>query len=379
MKLFHLADLHIGKRYNELSLIDDQQYILNQILCLCDGEKPDGVIIAGDVYDKSVPSAEAVELFDRFLNSLTERNLKVFIVSGNHDSAERVAFGSKLMRASGVYVSPVYGGEVKPVVLSDNFGEVNFWLLPFIKPATVRRFFEGREIDGYTAAVDAAVGAMNIEEEKRNVLVAHQFVTGSVRSGSEELVVGDIGNVDAAVFRQFDYVALGHVHRAQNIGSERVRYCGTPLKYSLSEADDVKSVTVVALGEKGSVTVTAIPLKPLRDVREIRGAYEELTKRSFYGGADFCNDLLHIVLTDEEEITDALAKLRLVYPNVMSLRYDNARTQKNAGAEAFEALPARSPLELFSSLYEAQNNAEMSDKQRELICALIEKAWGDEI
>lgn len=344
---------------------------------MCDGEKPDGVIIAGDVYDKSVPSAEAVELFDWFLNGLTERNLKVFIVSGNHDSAERVAFGAKLMSSSGVYVSPVYCGEVKPVVLNDEYGEINFWLLPFIKPATVRRFFDGREIDGYTAAVAAAVEAMSIDADKRNVLVAHQFVTGSVRSGSEELVVGDIGNVDAAVFSMFDYVALGHVHCAQNIGSERVRYCGTPLKYSLSEANDTKSVTVVELCGKGSLTVTSLPLKPCRDVREIRGAYEELTKKSFYDGADFCNDLLHIVLTDEEEITDAFAKLRLIYPNVMSLRYDNARTRQNAGAEALEALPARSPLELFSALYEAQNNAEMSDKQRELVCALIEKAWGD--
>ncbi len=375
MKLFHLADLHIGKRYNELSLIDDQRYILDKILSLCDSEKPDGVIIAGDVYDKSVPSAEAVELFDLFLNGLSERGLKTFIISGNHDCAERVAFGSKLMRASGVYVAPVYDGSVKPVVLSDAYGEINFYLLPFVKPATVRRFF-GEDIDGYTAALAAVVNAMGVDASVRNVLVAHQFVTGSRQSGSEELVVGDLGNVDAAVFSPFDYVALGHVHGAQNVGTDSVRYCGTPLKYSLSEANDEKSVTVVELGEKGKLCVKTLPLQPMRDVREIKGTYDELTRKSYYDGAAFRNDLLHIVLTDEDEVTDALSKLRLIYPNVMSLRYDNVRTRENA-SEKLEALPARSPLEMFSSLYEAQNNAELSEKQRELVQILIEKAWGD--
>ncbi len=375
MKLFHLADLHIGKRYNELSLIDDQRYILDKILSLCDSEKPDGVIIAGDVYDKSVPSAEAVELFDLFLNGLSERGLKTFIISGNHDCAERVAFGSKLMRASGVYVAPVYDGSVKPVVLSDAYGEINFYLLPFVKPATVRRFF-GEDIDGYTAALAAVVNAMGVDASVRNVLVAHQFVTGSRQSGSEELVVGDLGNVDAAVFSPFDYVALGHVHGAQNVGTDSVRYCGTPLKYSLSEANDEKSVTVVELGEKGKLCVKTLPLQPMRDVREIKGTYDELTRKSYYDGAAFRNDLLHIVLTDEDEVTDALSKLRLIYPNVMSLRYDNVRTRENA-SEKLEALPARSPLEMFSSLYEAQNNAELSEKQRELVQSLIEKAWGD--
>lgn len=375
MKLFHLADLHIGKRYNELSLIDDQRYILDKILSLCDSEKPDGVIIAGDVYDKSVPSAEAVELFDLFLNGLSERGLKTFIISGNHDCAERVAFGSKLMRASGVYVAPVYDGSVKPVVLSDAYGEINFYLLPFVKPATVRRFF-GEDIDGYTAALAAVVNAMGVDASVRNVLVAHQFVTGSRQSGSEELVVGDLGNVDAAVFSPFDYVALGHVHGAQNVGTDSVRYCGTPLKYSLSEANDEKSVTVVELGEKGKFCVKTLPLQPMRDVREIKGTYDELTRKSYYDGAAFRNDLLHIVLTDEDEVTDALSKLRLIYPNVMSLRYDNVRTRENA-SEKLEALPARSPLEMFSSLYEAQNNAELSEKQRELVQSLIEKAWGD--
>ena len=222
----------------------------------------------------------------------------------------------------------------------------------------------------------SVVNAMGVDASVRNVLVAHQFVTGSRQSGSEELVVGDLGNVDAAVFSPFDYVALGHVHGAQNVGTDSVRYCGTPLKYSLSEANDEKSVTVVELGEKGKLCVKTLPLQPMRDVREIKGTYDELTRKSYYDGAAFRNDLLHIVLTDEDEVTDALSKLRLIYPNVMSLRYDNVRTRENA-SEKLEALPARSPLEMFSSLYEAQNNAELSEKQRELVQSLIEKAWGD--
>lgn len=377
MKFLHLADLHLGKRYNELSLIDDQKYILGEILKIADDEKPDGVLIAGDVYDKSVPSAEAVELFDRFLCALKARNLQVFAVSGNHDSAERIAFGSELMGASGVHFSPVYDGNTKCVALSDGYGEVRVYLLPFIKPATVRRFFEDEKIESYTGALKAAVNAMNIDGTVRNVLVAHQFVTGSKQTGSEEFLVGDIGNVDASVFDGFDYVALGHVHGAQNIGSERLRYSGTPLKYSLSEAGGKKSVTVVELKEKGNLSVREIPLIPMRDVVEIRGTYAQLTAKAFYGGTTLGRDLVHIVLTDEEEVVDALAKLRIIYPNVMSVHYDNKRTAAG-GSELLESVPSRSPYELFAALYAAQNNAEMSEEQTKIVRELIEKVWGDE-
>lgn len=378
MKFLHLADLHLGKRYNEFSLIEDQKYILGKVLEIADNEKPDGVIIAGDIYDKSVPSAEAVELFDWFLSALCDRGIQVFAISGNHDSAERIAFGAKLMTQSGVHVSPVYSGEVSPVTLRDGFGEVNIYLLPFIKPATVRRFFEDEKIENYNDALKAAVGAMQVDASVRNVLVAHQFVTGASHSGSEEYIVGDLGNVDAEIFAPFDYTALGHVHGAQNVGSERVRYSGTPLKYSLSEAKGEKSVTVVELKEKGSLTVRTVALKPLRDVVEIRGAYEELTKKSFYDGTTLDKDLVHVVLTDEDDVPDALAKLRLIYPYIMNVRYDNKRTQSSSQAEQLEAVPARSPIELFSALFEAQNNKPMSPEQREFVENLIEKVWGDE-
>lgn len=378
MKFLHLADLHLGKRYNELSLIDDQKYILGKVLEIAAGQKCDGVLIAGDIYDKSVPSAEAVELFDWFLNGLSDLNVRVFIISGNHDSPERLAFGSKFMGAGGVHIAPVYGGKLSPVTLRDNFGEVNIYLLPFIKPATVRRFFEGQEIDGYNAAVKAALGGIRLDGGARNILIAHQFVTGSKSAGSEEVVVGDVGNVDAGIFDGFDYVALGHVHRAQNFNGGRVRYSGTPLKYSLSEAAESKSVTVVELGAKGDLSVSEVPLKPMREVVEIRGTYEELTRLSFYQGTTLRDDLVHVVLCDEEEVPDALGKLRIIYKNVMSLRYDNARTQAQAQLELDDGVPARSPLELFSALYKAQNNAEMSGEQEAFVRSLVEKVWGEE-
>lgn len=378
MKFLHLADLHLGKRYNELSLIDDQKYILNEVLGIVGKERPDGVILAGDIYDKSVPSAEAVELLNDFLNGLAALKTQVFMISGNHDSAERIAFGEGFMGLGGVHISPVYDGKVKRVSLSDNYGEVNVYLLPFVKPATVRRFFESEVIDSYTAAVRAALSNVGLDNGARNVLVAHQFVTGSKSSGSEEFTVGDIGNVDAAVFDGFDYVALGHVHGAQNVSGERVRYSGTPLVYSLSEADGKKSVTVVELKEKGTLELREIPLEPMRAVREIRGAYEQLTRRSYYENTTLTGDLVHVVLTDEEEVPDALGKLRLIYPYVMSLRYDNTRTREQAKLQLDGALPARTPFELFSSLFTAQNNAEMTEEQAKFIRDLIGKVWGEE-
>ena len=370
--------MHLGKRYNELSLIDDQKYILDEILAIAAKEQPDGVILAGDIYDKSVPSAEAVELLNAFLNGLSALKIKVFMISGNHDSPERVAFGEGFMGLGGVHISPVYDGTIKRVTLGDNYGEVHVYLLPFIKPATVRRFFDNQTIDSYTAAVKAALGAVELDGSARNVLVAHQFVTGSQSSGSEEFTVGDIGNVDAAVFDGFDYVALGHVHGAQNVAGERVRYSGTPLVYSLSEAGGQKSVTVVELKEKGNLQLREIPLKPMRGVVEIRGTYEQLTKRSYYENTTLPNDLVHVVLTDEEEVPDALGKLRIIYPFVMSLRYDNTRTREQAKLQLDDGVTARTPYELFSALYTAQNNADMSEEQSEFIKNLIEKVWGEE-
>ena len=374
MKLIHLSDLHIGKRVNEVSMLEDQKFILERVLEIIDAEKPDAVLISGDVYDKSVPSAEAVTLFDDFLWQLSQRKREVFIISGNHDSAERLAFGGRLMEGTGIHLSPVYDGNVSPILLSDPYGDVYFWLLPFVKPAHVKRFYPEDTIESYTDALRIAVEKMGVDPSRRNVLLTHQFVTGCATCDSEEISVGGTDNVDAAVFEDFDYVALGHIHGPQNIGSERIRYCGTPLKYSFSEVGHKKSVTVVELGEKDSFHLHTIPLTPLHDMREIRGSYDEVTARPFYENTA-TEDYLHITLTDEEDVPEAVARLRAIYPNLMKLSYDNTRTRSDAIIDGAVDVQKKSPLQLFGELYEQQNNQPMTETQQQFMRELIESIW----
>ena len=378
MKLIHLSDLHIGKRVNEISMIEDQEYILHQILQIVDDEKADAVLIAGDVYDKSVPSAEAVTLFDDFLCRLAKRMIPTLIISGNHDSPERLAFGNRLMEESGIFISPVYDGSVSTFTLSDENGDVDFWLLPFLKPAHVKRYFPDAGIESYTDAVRVAVEKMGIDTAKRNVLLTHQFVTGASTCESEEISVGGSDNVDASVFEDFDYVALGHIHGPQNIGSNQIRYCGTPLKYSFSEETHHKSVTVVNLAKKGDLELQLRPLTPRHDLRSIRGTFEELTSKSFYEGTA-TDDYLHIILTDEEDVPEAIGKLRIIYPNLMKLSYDNTRTRVNQVIDGAEDVQRKSPLTLFGELYELQNNQPMSEEQRSFTQELIESIWEDNL
>lgn len=377
MKLIHLSDLHLGKRVNEYSMVEDQRYILTEILRLVDLEQPEGVLIAGDVYDKTVPSGEAVVLLDDFLVALSRRKLQVFLISGNHDSPERLAFGGRLMEGSGVHVAPVYQGKVTPISLEDQYGPVNIYLLPFLKPAQVRRCFPDLEIATYTDALAAAVEAMGVNTAGRNVLVAHQFVTGATRCDSEELSVGGTDNVDLSVFAPFDYVALGHLHGPQRVGRDTVRYCGTPLKYSFSEARQQKSLTVVELGDKGDVSIRTLPLTPLHDLVELRGSYEELTLRSFYEHTSYRRDYVHITLTDEEDIPDAVGKLRVIYPNLMKLDYDNRRTRAGGSVEGAEQAASRSPLELLEAFYEQQNGQTMGPEQQAFARQLMEEIWED--
>ena len=378
MKIVHLSDLHLGKRIDQYSMLEDQAYILDAILSVIDSEAPDAVLIAGDVYDKSIPSTEAVELLDSFLVRLAQRKLPVLLISGNHDSPERLSFASRLIAGSGIFFSPVYDGKVRPVILSDSHGPVSFYLLPFVKPSHVRRFFPDETIESYTDALRVAVNALQIDTSRRNVLVTHQFVTGAARSDSEEISVGGTDNVDASVFEGFDYVALGHIHGPQNIGSERVRYCGTPLKYSFSEAGHEKSVTVATLEEKGRLDVRTVPLKPLRDLREIEGSYEELTFRPNYEGTD-TGDYLHITLTDEDDVPDAIGKLRLIYPNLMKLDYNNTRTRSQGTLAELEDPEKKSPLTLFSDFYEQQNGRPMSDEQAAFAKKIMETVWEDSL
>ena len=434
MKFIHLADLHIGKRVNAFPMLEDQRYILKQILTILREEQPDGgVILAGDIYDKAIPSAEAVELFDEFLTELAALRLRVFVIAGNHDSPERIAFGNRLMDRSGIYLSPVYDGHVKCITCPDTAAAatppVDIYLLPFLKPANVRRFYPEETIESYTDAMRVAIAHMDIDPTHRNLLVTHQFVTGASRSDSEDISVGGTDNVDASVFAPFDYVALGHLHgpqqvrfqpapeedaadqeatpeavdtignaaadseassadRSENSASavERastgpvIRYAGTPLKYSFSEAHHHKSVTVVEIGEKKAngvvdVCIGTRELKPLHDMREIRGSYEELTLRANYEGTA-TDDYIHATLTDEIEVPDAARHLQVIYPNLMKLDYDNART-RGQGSERLELeqLEEKSPLDLFSELFEKQNHKDMTEEQARYVQAQMEKIW----
>ena len=385
MRLIHLSDLHIGKRVNEFSMLEDQEYILKEILGIIDDEQPDGVIIAGDVYDKSVPSEEAVKLLDSFLTSLAKRKLQVYIISGNHDSAAKLAFASSLIALSGIHISPVYDsaqiamigdGLVRPYKLEDGKGQmVNIYMLPFVKPAMVRAVFpdEADYIKDYTDACRVAVEHMDVDEKVTNILVAHQFVTGAVRSESEENV-GGLDNVDVSVFDSFDYVALGHIHGPQKVGRETVRYCGTPLKYSLSEANHTKSVTVVDIPENKKIEIRTVPLVPMHELREVKGTFDELMYRRNYEGTAV-DDYLYVVLTDEDDVPDALGKLRTVYPNVMKLGYDNTRTRVTQTIDDGAVLEGKKPIDLFGELYEKQNNQEMSDEQRSFVQNIIDSVW----
>ena len=380
MKLMHLSDLHLGKRLNEFSLLEDQCFILQQLVELVRSEQPDCVLLAGDIYDKPVPPAEAVTLFDDFLNKLAQLTT-VCVTSGNHDSAERLAFGAQLMREGGVHFCGLYTGEPQCVTLQDAYGSVHIYLLPFLKPAHVRHCLtpeEAEQVTTYHEALRCAVERLHINAAERNVLVAHQFVTGAQTAGSEAVNVGGVDNIGAEVFAAFDYTALGHIHKAQNVGSERVRYSGTPLKYSFAEWQQEKSVTLVELGEKGSVSVTALPLAPLRDLRKLRGSYEELMSKDFYDelpkdSDGLLRDFYHLTLTDEEDVPDAVQKLRSVYKNLLQLEYDNKRTRMDNAIEGAERVVEKSPLELMEEFYQLQNNQALSEKQRAYLQSLLEK------
>ena len=372
MKLFHLSDLHIGKRVNEFSMIEDQKYILKRILDLAEEEKPDGIILAGDIYDKQIPSAEAVQVFDEFITRLAGRAIPVFIISGNHDSAERLAFGGRLLNSRGIYLSPVYDGSVTKIPLKDQYGTVWIHLLPFIRPSTVRHVFENEAdlVTDVQTAAETVIRHMEIDLKDRNILVAHQFVTGASRCESEDVQVGGLDNIDAAVFTPFDYTALGHIHSPQNVGTDRVRYCGTPLKYSFSEVDQEKSITVVELEKRGTVRTSLLPLKPLRDMRKLRGTYLELTDRSFYRDMNR-EDYIQVTLTDEDDVPDGLQKLRVIYPNIMQLLYDNQRTKTTQEVDAAQAVEKKTEIELFYEFYELQNNQPMTKQQKDFAEQLI--------
>jgi DNA repair protein SbcD/Mre11 len=379
MKILHTGDLHIGKRVNEFNLLEDQKYIMHQILQIADEIKPNGILIAGDVYDKSMPAAETVELFDEFLTLIAQRSIPRFVISGNHDSPERIAFGARIMAGQHIHMSRVFDGSITPIVLEDENGELNIYMLPFIKPAHVRRFYPDAVVDSYEEAVQTVINNLVIDDSKRNVLIAHQFITSGgtepERCESESISVGGIDNIDVSIFDRFDYVALGHLHGPQGIGRETVRYAGSPLKYSFSEAKHVKSVTVVDFGHKGEVHIDTIPLVAQRDMRRIKGPIDQLLSPPNYKGTNQ-DDYLHITLTDEEDIMDAIGRVRTVYPNVMGLDYENKRTKSINFDSAAEDVAQKSPLQLFKEFYVLQNNMEIDDEKTIIVTGLLEKLEG---
>ncbi len=376
MKFMHLSDLHIGKRLLEYSLLEDQRYMLEQILSIIDDVCPDAVVLAGDIYDKSIPSAEAVQLCDWFLSELSGRALPTFVISGNHDSAERVAFGSKLMQASKMHIAPVYDGKVAPITLYDAHGPVNFYLLPFVKPTHVRAAFPDSVIESYTDAVSTAISRMEIDPSQRNVLVTHQYYVTTERYLTQDIAVGDSDEVDCAVLAPFDYAALGHIHAAGDL-SDTIRYCGSPLKYALSAAKQKKDITVVTMEEKGVIRKQFIPLPPRRDMVHLVDRYDNLTAKAFYDTLDL-SDLYYITLTDEEDVPEAVAKLRVIYPNLLKLEYDNTRTRNLQSVQANDDLQKKEPIDLFASLYELQNNTAMSQEQYDLVSKLIGEIWEEQ-
>jgi exonuclease SbcD len=378
MKFFHISDLHLGKRVGEFSMIENQADILQKIVALAREQKPDALLVAGDVYDKATPTVEAVQLLDRFLVGFNELGIAVYLVSGNHDSAERMAFVAELLKRSDVHIVQSYRGELEPQKLTDEHGELDIWLMPYLKPALVRACFPDETIESYSDAVRTALRDIQLDPAKRNILVAHQFVTGAELSeGSEELSVGGSENIDGSLFDAFDYVALGHIHRPQSVGRETMRYCGTPLKYSLSEIEQQKSITVVDIREKGNLEIFTLPLIPYRDMKRIRGTYDEVMSRDYYSSLEVEKDYFHIVLTDEHDEPDALLKLRNVYKNIIGFRYDNKRTNTEATFESLADLTQNSPNELFGKLFAAQNGQPMSEKQEKYVQELFARISGE--
>lgn len=374
MKLAHISDLHLGKTLYNYSLIEDQEYILEQIVGILVEKKVEVLMIAGDVFDKNVAPEAGLKVFRKFLNRLVESKIKVLIISGNHDSAERLTFGGEFMTEKGIFFSKVYDGKIEPVSFEDEYGPVNFYLLPFIKPQIVNHYIKGNEIDTYEEAVQFAVKNMNINTSERNVILAHQNILSAKRCESEENIIGGLDAVSDTVFKDFDYTALGHIHSQQKIGKNNVFFCGTPLKYSVSEFDQEKKMPIISLAEKGKLDIEMIPLIPKRDLRKITGTLDEILSNA-KNDPNNHEDFIDITLTDEDEVMDAMASLRTVYPNVLKLSYDNKASRAAENVEKFSGVNEKKPLEIFETFYQSRRGTEMNDEQKNYIQALIEKIW----
>ena len=434
MRLMHLSDLHLGIKVYEFDLFEDQKYMLDNIIKIAIAKDVDGIMISGDVYDRPIPPAESVALFDSFLTRLSDEGIKAYITSGNHDSQERLSFGSKLMNKSGIFFGGTFDGTVPRMDLEDEYGQVHLYMLPFLKPSIVRahmaddtgssdnmRSVENKtnsitednkstdnntgdinandiypdensdldidskdaisariskdDITSYQKAIDYVLSGLQIDESARNIIMAHQFVTGATRSDSEEISVGGVDEISADSFDLFDYVALGHIHTPQIIGgNEHIRYCGTMLKYSFSECKKNKSVPIITLKEKGNIEIELADLIPQRDMREIKGTYLDLTAKKNYADTN-TDDYIHVTLTDEDDVPDALGRLRSIYPNIMKLDYDNLRTRAVYNSEIPDEVEKKSPLDLFQEFYNLQNGRDLTLEESTYVQSQIEKLW----
>ena len=378
MRFLHLGDLHLGKSLGDFDLIGDQKYILDQMLAVIRERTVDAVLIAGDVYDKAIPSEAATNLLDYFLCCLAETGVKTFLISGNHDSDDRLNYGSRLFQDNQIFISSVFRGELEKYTVEDEQGEVDVYLLPFVKASQVRHYFPDAKIDSYDDAVRVIIEHAHLDRQKRNVIVAHQFVAGRsedpVLAGSESIGTQSVGLVEKIsydCFDPFDYVALGHIHSPQKVGREEVRYAGSPLKYSLSEVNHIKSVPLVTLGEKGKVSVELIPLSPMRDLRHIKGSIRELLDKKHVQSPE---DFIYATLTDEEIVGDAMGIFQQVYPNTVKIDYDNSHTREIEQVDLSHIVENKSFSELISDFYQLMYQCEISEEEMDYMKMAAQEA-----
>ena len=376
MKILHLADLHLGKRVNEMSMIEDQKYILDQIITLIKEESVGIVLLCGDIYDKSIPTIEAIHLLDEFLDQLSKMAIKVLMISGNHDSIDRLSFGKSLFTRSNLYIASQFENEIEKITVKENGITVNFYMLPFVKSAYISHIFQ-LQTDSYEECFRYLIEHTKIDEEETNILLSHQFVTANKKnpelSDSETSSLGGIDNIDFHIFDPFDYVALGHIHKPQAMGREMVRYAGSILKYSFSEIHMDKKATILTIDAKKEISLSFHPLKPLRDMREIECSLEELLKTQCEIGNQ--EDYMHVILTDEEQILDAIGKVRTIYPNVMQISFKNRRHMKQLESAQIkeDQISDQSPAELFEQFYKMQNHIDLDEKRLQLVLSVFEE------
>lgn len=371
MKLMHLGDLHLGKSLGDFDLNEDQKYILDQILGIIDEREVDGILIAGDVYDRAVPSESATNLLDYFLKCLADKKVKTFMISGNHDSDDRLNYGSSLFAANHIYISAKFMGNLYRQTVIDEHGEADIYLLPFVKASQVRHFYPEEKIESYDDAVRTILAHAQIDPGKRNILVAHQFVAGKGADpelgGSESAGTQSVGLVEKIgydCFDGFDYVALGHIHSPQSVGRKEVRYSGSPLKYSLSEVGNDKSVPVITLGEKGDVDIELVKLRPMRDMRHLKGPIEKLLDRENITSPE---DFIYATLTNEDIIDDAMGIMQQVYPNTVKIDYDNSRTREIDRIDIANIAEQKSFDELIGDFYRKMYGCDISEEEMQVM------------